>query len=79
MHEFVPGPVLAQIAFGSQPPWSTLHESIAAHTVPLPEYPVWHVHVLVAGPVLVHDALVSQPPLFKRQLSMGAHVLPSPS
>ena len=78
MHEFLPGPVLAQVAFGSQPPWLTLHESMAVQTVPLPEYPVLHAHVLVSAPVDVHLAFGSQPPLLTLQLSIAVHVLPFP-
>jgi hypothetical protein len=78
VHEFVPGPVLAQTAFGSQPPLLMVHESTAVHVVPFPEYPVSQVHEFVAGPVGLHTALWSQPPLFTRQLSMGVQLLPSP-
>jgi hypothetical protein len=76
---FVPGPVLVQMAFGSQPPWPMLHESTAVQVVPVPAYPVWQAHVFVAGPVLVHAALASQPPLFTKQLSIGAQLRPAPA
>jgi hypothetical protein len=36
VHVFVPGPVDAQTAFGSQPPWRILHESMAVQVIPLP-------------------------------------------
>jgi hypothetical protein len=36
-HEFVPGPVLVHVAWGSQPPLLVLHELTGAQTVPVPE------------------------------------------
>jgi hypothetical protein len=78
VHELVPGPVLAHVAFGSQLPLLIVHESMAEHVVPFPEYPVWHVQVLVAGPVGAQAAFLSQPPLFTRQLLIEVQVLPSP-
>jgi len=53
---FVPGPVLLQVAFGSHPPFCVRHELIGLQTVPVPEYPALHVHVLVPGPVEAHVA-----------------------
>jgi hypothetical protein len=35
--ELVPGPVTAQVALASQPPFAVRQLLIAAHTVPLPE------------------------------------------
>jgi hypothetical protein len=37
LHVLVPGPVLVQVAWTSQPPLPVAHESIGAQTVPLPE------------------------------------------
>jgi hypothetical protein len=50
VHEFVPGPVLLQVAFVAQPPLLTEHELMAAQAEPVPEYPVLQAHVLVPGP-----------------------------
>jgi len=52
----VPGPVLAQLAFGSQPPPVPLQTLMGTQVWPLPEYPVLHVHELAPGPVLAHAA-----------------------
>jgi hypothetical protein len=76
---FVPGPVEVHAAFASQPPLLVLHELTAAHTVPVPEYPVAQVHDLVPGPVEVHAAWESQPPLPVAQALIAAQVLPSPA
>jgi hypothetical protein len=40
-----------------------LQESMAAHTVPVPEYPVLHVHVMPESPVDAQVAFGSHPPL----------------
>jgi len=74
----VPGPVLVQVAFGSQPPWLMVHESTAAQDAPVPEYPVLQVHVLVPGPVEAQVAFVSQPPWLTVHESMAAQDTPVP-
>jgi hypothetical protein len=72
------GPVLAQVAFGSQPPWLTRQELTWAQVNPLPVYPTLHAQVLVPGPVRLQVALGSHPPLETRHESIGAHVMPLP-
>jgi hypothetical protein len=76
---FVPGPVLAQAALGSQPPWFVEHEFTAVHTVPLPEYPALHAQLFVPGPVLVQAALGSHPPFAVAQALIAVQVWPSPA
>lgn len=77
MQVFVPGPLLVQVAWVSHPPLAVAHESTAAQTVPLPVYPVLHVHV---GPVAVdvHFAVAAQPPFFVAQDPTPVHVVPLP-
>jgi hypothetical protein len=75
---FVPGPVLLQLAWVSQPPLLVAHESTAAHTVPFPVYPVLQVQVMVA-PLRAHFAAEAQPPLFAAQRPLPVQVLPSPA
>ena len=77
-HVLVPGPVLVQVAFGSQPPWLILHESTAAQDAPVPEYPVLQVQVLVPGPVDAQVAFGSQPPRLTLHESIAAQVVPFP-
>jgi len=53
---FVLGPVLVQVACGSQPPFCVRQELMGTQTVPVPEYPVVHAQEFVPGPVGVHVA-----------------------
>jgi hypothetical protein len=79
VHEFVPGPVEVQVAFGSHPPPFCKQLLTGAQTCPLPEYPTLQEHVFVPGPLLVQVALGSQPPLPVVQESTGEQTLPSPA
>jgi hypothetical protein len=54
------------------------HESMAAQTMPFPEYPGLHVHVAVVALVDMHIAVCAQSPLFTEHAPMPAHVCPSP-
>jgi hypothetical protein len=79
VHEFVPGPVLLQVAVGAHPPLLKRHEFMAAQAVPVPEYPVLHAHVLVPGPVDVQTACTSHPPPLTLQLSIALQTFPLPA
>ncbi len=74
----MPGPVFVQVAFGSQPPWLMLHESMAAQDAPVPAYPVLQVQVLVPGPVDTQVAFGSQPPWLILHESIAAQAVPFP-
>jgi hypothetical protein len=75
-HEFVPGPVMVQVAFGSQLPWSVAQELAGAQIVPSPMYPELHVHI-ARGPFAAHDAFGSQPPWLTVQGLTDASAAPS--
>jgi len=75
---FVPGPVLAQAAFASQPPLFEEHESTAEQTVPSPAYPVLHVQV-ATPPLEAHRAVAAHPPLFAAQAPTPVQVIPLPA
>jgi hypothetical protein len=77
-HVFVPGPVMVQVAFTSQPPLFVVHGLTGVHVMPLPEYPGLHAHVAVLGPVDVHCAVVAQPPLLVAHALIPVHFMPSP-
>ena len=77
--EFVPGPVEVQVAFASHPPLRVLHESMGAHTVPDPEYPVLQAQDAVPGPVDEQVAFTSQPPLLVAQALIALQLVPSPA
>jgi hypothetical protein len=78
VHVFVPGPVPAQVAWGSQPPFPELHESTAVQVIPFPWYPVLHAQLTVPAPVDVQCAVGAQPPLFTAQPFVPTHVIPLP-
>jgi hypothetical protein len=74
----VPGPVLVQIAFTSQPPCAVWHELAGVQTVPVPVYPKLQAQVAVPGPVEVQAAVSAHPPLLTAHESIPVHVVPSP-
>jgi hypothetical protein len=74
----VPGPLIVQAAWASQPPLFVVHELTGVHVIPLPEYPALQAHVAVFAPVLVHFAVAAQPPLLVAQAAIPVHVMPSP-
>jgi hypothetical protein len=76
--EFVPGPVLAHVAWASQPPLFVRQLLTGEHDCPAPAYPALQVQEFVPGPVLAHAAWASQPPLFVRQLLTAAQLTPLP-
>jgi len=74
----VPGPVLLHVALVAHPPLLVRHELMGAQAEPVPEYPVFHAHVLVPGPVEVHTAFASHPPPLTLQLSTAVQLWPLP-
>jgi hypothetical protein len=74
---FVPGPVEVQVALVLQPPLLVRHELIGVQVVPLPEYPVLHVHTGVL-PFAVHLAVAAHPPLLTAQGPRPVQVVPLP-
>jgi hypothetical protein len=74
---FVPGPVLVQLAWASQPPLLIRHESIGEHTTPLPVYPVLQAQLGVP-PSAEQAAVAAHPPLFVAQAPTPVQVVPLP-
>jgi hypothetical protein len=75
-HVFVPGPVLVQLAFGSQLPWLVAQELAGEQIVPSPMYPDLHVHT-GSTPFALQVAFGSQPPWLTVQGSTAASEAPS--
>jgi len=78
VHELVPGPVIAQVAFGSQPPLLVVHGFTGLHVLPSPAYPWLHAQLAVFGPVGVHCAVAAHPPLAVAHALMPVQLMPLP-
>jgi hypothetical protein len=74
----VPGPLIVQVALGSQPPLAVVQGLTAVQTPPSPLYPGLQAQVAVFGPVDVHSAVAAQPPLLTAHASIPVHVVPLP-
>ena len=76
-HVLVSGPLLVQLACASHPPFAVEQESMGEHTVPVPVYPVPHLHATEV-PEDMHTAVAAQPPLFVAHALIPVQTPPSP-
>jgi hypothetical protein len=74
----VPGPVIAQVACGSQPPLLVVHRLMGVHVFPLPEYPGLQAQEAMFAPIGVHCAVEAQPPLLVAHASIPVQCIPLP-